>query len=299
MIHRAAHLRTSAIKILLALARTTASAAPILIVIIRTSAVHAQLGTQPRLEFDVASVKENHSDRLGYDGFQISHGELTVKNVSLKVLVEAAYGVPGSRVAGGPVWVGSDRYDIAAKGAAGASQPQVWLMLRSLLADRFKVSLRKEIRELPIFSLEVGKRGTKLAKQSDADCQDVSAAPSNGPVTLPCGTVFRTWGPQGGILGGRKVSMAGIVEGLSGALERSVVDKTGLSGTYDFDLHWTPAGYHPVPGGESEGRRPVEPAEPGPSIMTAVQEQLGLTLVAGKGLVEVLVIDHAEKPAGN
>ena len=84
-------------------------------------------------------------------------------------------------------------------------------------------------------------------------------------------------------MGGRKVSMAGIVEGLSGALERPVVDKTGLIGTYDFDLHWTPDGYRPVASSESEARRSVEPAEPGPSIVTAVQEQLGLNLVAGKG----------------
>src|SRR5689334_21606090 len=96
---------------------------------------------------------------------------------------------------------------------------------------------------------------------------DASATkPPDGRVTLTCGTVFKTWGPQGGILGRRKVSMAGIVEGLSGALERPVVDKTGLSGTYDFDLHWTPDGYHPVPGGEGEGRSRVEAVEPGPSI---------------------------------
>jgi bla regulator protein BlaR1 len=297
---RAVYPLTSVRKILLVVAGATAVAAPILIGIVRIPVARAQSDAQPRLEFDVASVKENHSGRLGSDGFQISHGSLTVKNVSLKAFVEAAYGVQGSRVVGGPGWVSSDRYDIVAKGPAGASKPQVWLMLRSLLADRFKVSLRNEVRELPIYSLEMGKSGPKLSKQADADCQDVSApAPADSPVTLPCGTVFRAWGPQGGILGGRKVSISGIVDGLSGALERPVVDKTGLTGTYNFDLQWTPEGYQPGPGGEGESRRRVEPVEPGPSILTAVQEQLGLKLVAGKGPVQILVIDHAERPSGN
>jgi uncharacterized protein (TIGR03435 family) len=95
------------------------------------------------------------------------------------------------------------------------------------------------------------------------------------------------------------VSISGIVGGLSDALERPVVDKTALTGTYDFDLQWTPEGYQPRPAGEGESRRRVEPAEPGPSLFTAVQEQLGLKLVAAKGLVQIMVIDHAEKPSAN
>jgi hypothetical protein len=140
-------------------------AALILIGTGRAPAARAQSDAQPRLQFELVSVKANHSDRLGSDGFRVSHGSLSVKNVSLKMLVEAAYGVQGSRVVGGPGWVSSDRYDIVAKGAGGASTQQVWLMLRSLLADRFKVSLRSEVREFPIYSLGVGKSGPKLSRQ--------------------------------------------------------------------------------------------------------------------------------------
>jgi uncharacterized protein (TIGR03435 family) len=131
---------------------------------------HAQETTATRPEFEVSSVKENHSGRAGYDGFQVSHGSLTVRNVSLMTLIETAYETQAVRISGGPPWSNSDRYDILARGSADATKQQVWLMLRSLLASRFKLDLRINSKELPICSLEVEKGKSGLPKRSTADC---------------------------------------------------------------------------------------------------------------------------------
>jgi uncharacterized protein (TIGR03435 family) len=219
----------------------------------------------------------------------------------LKTLIESAYQVQGARIAGGPAWLGTDRYDIVARGAATASKQQVWLMLRSLLADRFKLGLRNESRELPVYSLEVAKNGPRLTSGNDSGCESASTfTPSSGPVSLlrPCGDVGMLWGPQGGYIWGQKVSISGIAEALSGFVNRPVVDRTGLTGAFDLELKWTPEGYKPF-AAESEAGRPVEATEPGPSIFTAVQEQLGLKLVSARAPVDVIVIDHAEKPDAN
>jgi uncharacterized protein (TIGR03435 family) len=247
----------------------------------------------------VASVKPNPSGRLGTDGFQIAHGTLTVRNVSLKMLIEAGYRVQSPRVEGGPAWLNADRYDVIAKGSPTASQEQVWLMLRSLLAARFKVELRRLTKELAIYSLEAGKNSSKLPKRDETDCEATSAPDSSrSGFVPPCGGVARVWGPQGGIMIGQRVPMSGLADALSGVVDRPVVDRTGLTGTFDVELRWTPEGYRFV-SGDSEQRPPAEGAEPGPSILTAVQEQLGLKLVAVKGPVEVLVIMRAEKPTEN
>jgi uncharacterized protein (TIGR03435 family) len=252
-----------------------------------------------RLAFDADTVKLNRSGRAGFDGFQILHGSLTVRNVSLKMLIEAAYSIQGARISSGPPWMSSDRYDIVAKGAVGADKQQVWLMLRSLLADRFKLRVANEPRELPLYSLEVGKNGPRIRKRDDAECE-VPPPPSasGGLVLRSCGGPAMVWGPQGGYMFGEKVAISAIGDSLSEVVDRPVVDHTNLAGAYDVDLKWTPDGYKPL-AAEGEVRRPVDSTEPGPSIFTAVQDQLGLKLVATKGSVQVLVIDHVEKPDAN
>jgi uncharacterized protein (TIGR03435 family) len=231
----------------------------------------------------------------------VRHGSLTVENVSLKTLIEAAYAVQSIRISGGPAWLGSDRFDVVARGAVTASKQQVWLMLRSLLADRFKLALRTELRQLPIYALEVGKSGPHPPGKMDRDCESApTSSPSSGPIALlrPCGEVGMLWGPQGGYLWGRRVPVSEIANALSGFVDRPVVDRTGLTVALDVELKWTPEGYKPS-GGEGEARPPVAATQPGPSIFTAVEEQLGLRLKPAKGPVEVLVIDHVEKPDEN
>ncbi|HXA50900.1 MAG TPA: TIGR03435 family protein [Candidatus Acidoferrum sp.] len=293
--HRANHHLDCSRKLLLAALGIVATAGPVAIGMIHAPLARAQVQISERREFEVASVKANRSGRAGWDGFQMSHGSLTVKNVSLRTLIAASYGVQEARIAGGPGWLNSDRYDIAAKGAAGGNEQEVWLMLRSLLAERFKLQLRNETRELPIYSLEVGKDTSKLLKRNDGGCEAASTATAS---VRPCGDLARIWGPQGGQMFGERVSISAIVDTLSGIVNRPVIDHTALTGTFDVQLKWTPEDYKPRVGERPEGR-PIDSGGPGPSIFTALQEQLGLKLTATKGPVEVLVIYHVERPSEN
>ena len=226
---------------------------------------------------------------------------MTVKNVSLKVLVEAAYGVQGSRVVGGPGWVSSDRFDIEAKGTAGASKPQVWLMLRSLLADRFKVILRNEVRELPLYSLELGKKAdrsfrswpTRIARTFQCPCRRMApllfhAEPSSG-LGDPRGVFWEAgrcpfpespmvcrepWNVPWSIRPGSPELITSTCSG------RRKVTSQGRAGK-------AKAG--------SQSRR----SSLGLPSSRRYKSSWGLRLVARKGAAQILVIDHAERPSGN
>jgi uncharacterized protein (TIGR03435 family) len=190
-------------------------------------------------------------------------GGMNAYNVPLKFLITYAYDVRDFQVSGGPGWADSERYDVSAKPESRASQEQLKLMLQTLLADRFKLVLHRETRQLPVYELIVGKGGPKLKESAEG------ASPS-----------LLTDGKS---ITASKVTMPMFIRLLSQLLGRSVLDKTGLAGNYDFKLEWTPD--------EAEGD--------GPSVFTAIQEQLGLKLDSQKGPVETLVIDHAEKPTEN
>jgi uncharacterized protein (TIGR03435 family) len=242
---------------------------------------------QTAAKFEVASVRPNKSGTRGY-GFNPQGNRLTATNVSLFALVEWAYEMEDFRVSGGPAWMKSDRFDIAAESEGTPSIAQLRLMfqrlmLQQLLADRFHLQLHRQTKELPVYELSVAKGGSKL--------KEGRCIGTPGPAN-PCGG---TSGSARGTLIGRAVSAQTIAKDLSGVLSRVVLDKTMLRGEYDFDLMWTPD--------ETFARGPGDPdapAEPnGPSIFTALQEQLGLTLKAAKGLVDVLVIDRAEIPDEN
>ena len=124
---------------------------------------HSQPAVTP--QFEVASIKPNHSGRQGFDGFNVDHGSLTVRNVSLKMLIETAYSMQAERIFGGPAWLASDRFDVIAKGRSDATKAEVWLMLRALLADRFRLTVRTEQRDLPFYALGIA-RESKLPKGS-------------------------------------------------------------------------------------------------------------------------------------
>jgi bla regulator protein blaR1 len=170
-------------------------------------------------------------------------------------------------------------------------------MLRSLLADRFRLSVHNETRELPVYALTMartdGRLGSQL-KQSTVDCQAARGAGRGGPPTgagtPPCSMRVA---PGALFLSGFPLSQ--LATALSNFVRRTVVDSTGLAGTFDVELHWTP---EQMPQGTApSGAPPLPPPDPnGPSIFTAVQEQLGLKLEASKVPQEVLVIDHVELP---
>jgi uncharacterized protein (TIGR03435 family) len=254
--------------------------------------------------FEVASIKPNRSGDLRMGIGLAPGGRFTGTNVTLRQLISTAYGTSSdSQIVGGPNWMDSDRFDINAKaqGYTGFMPPaQLGLMLRPLLAERFKLAFHRESREIPIYALVIARADGQLGPQlrrSDIDCAALIASRSNAPPqpmpplqpgqTPPCALQN-----SGGELVGRGLSITQLVEmGLSRTVDRVVIDRTVLKGAFDWTLKWTPDRMQ-----RSSGASDLAIDPNGPSIFTAVQEQLGLKLESAKGPVDVLVIDHAEQP---
>jgi len=248
--------------------------------------------------FEVASVKPNTSG----DGRVLMSpqpgGRLNLVNVPLRLMIRYAYRVQDFQVVGGPDWLSTARFDVVAKAEGGnPSQEELQLMLRSLLADRFKLVVRPDKREMPTYSLVPARADGKTAAQlrkSDANCGPATA-PSAPPAPgqLPsCGSMLGF-----GNLKARGSTMAALASTLSTFAGRIVVDRTGIAGGYDVDLNWTPDQI-PRPVGDQPVQVNGVTIDPnGPSLFTALQEQLGLKLESARGPVDVLVVERAEKPA--
>ena len=237
--------------------------------------------------FEAATVKINKSGSSG-SHTDFGHGRYSATNIALKNLMHySAYGVPEPRILGGPKWLDSERFDIEAKVDSSVvdqmrtlspeqSKLQRQAMFQQLLPDRFKLSVHWETRELPVYALVVAKNGPKL---------QVSTKPGSG--TSSGNGLFTA---EGMTL--VEISQS-LTQELATELGRVVIDKTGLAGRYDVTLKWTP---------ETNGApadNGTEDSSNGPSIFTALQEQLGLKLESTKGPVQVLVIDHIEMPSEN
>jgi uncharacterized protein (TIGR03435 family) len=250
---------------------------------------------EPEPAFEVASIKRDVSGQPGPQ-YRIFPG-FTVQRATLKDLVTMAYGIHDFQLSGGPGWINSDRYNIEAKaeGAQVFSQEYRLLQLRrlqTLLQDRFKLAVHRETRELPVYELVVAKGGAKLQPPTciPRTSVDVTVAPGKSMRDY-CG-----WGGWGiGRYEFTDGKMSDLAGGLSGMLERIAVDKTGIMGRFHLQLTYAPD--------DSVKRFPdipaPEPPADAPNIFTALQEQLGLKLESAKGPVEVLVIDHVEKPSEN
>lgn len=272
-------------------------------------AVASVLAQVPRPAFEVASVRPNKSGdgmvRLGIE----PGGRFTATNVPLRLLIRNAYQVQDFQLVDAPDWIRSERFDIVAKaeadvppGPIGGPPGPMQLMLQSLLAERFKLVLHTEQRELPIYALVLARSDGRLGSQlrpSTVDCVElIKAARGRGGPPPPLAPGERPMcgmriGP--GQLGGGAIPLDTFSGLLSQFVQRVVVDRTGLSGSFDIDLSWTP---DQLPqGGPPPGAPPLPPIDPnGPSIFTAVQEQLGLKLESTRGPVDVLVIDGVQRP---
>jgi uncharacterized protein (TIGR03435 family) len=249
--------------------------------------------------FEVASVKANVSGEIGARFGVRPGGQLQVMNNSLRNIVRNAWGLQDFQIVGGPDWFDRDRFDITAKPAVEPrTREEFAQMVQALLADRFKLRVHFETRDIPIYALiavREGATGPKL-RPSASDCAALEAAARRGGGPPPpaqgerplCGT--RTT-PGRMMAGG--VTMENFARNLSNFAGRIVQDRTGLPGVYDLDLEWLPDQL-PPPGTLPPGL-PAPPAD-APSLFTAVQEQLGLRLDSQRGPVEVLVIDSAERP---
>jgi bla regulator protein blaR1 len=232
----------------------------------------------------VASVKPNNAaDARGLSEYSPG-GRFTATAITVASLIRAAYRIQGYQLVGAPGWLATKRYDISAK-ADESPAPTQQTLLRALLKDQFKLAVHEETREMPVFALVLarndGRAGPKLTK-SDFDCDAYRATPHPAPepgLVPVCGARSNS-----GSFSGKAVPVSQLAASLGFFAGRFVVDKTGLAGGYDMDLTWTPD--------EAAGAR-----LDGPSLFTALQEQLGLKLVPERGPINVLVVDWAAEPA--
>lgn len=266
--------------------------------------------------FEVASIKPNHSADL-WTRVDAPKGGFIATSITAKELIKWAYAgislpLRDDQLSGGPSWISSERYDIDAKLDDSQVEPleklppeqrilQVRLRVQSLLADRFKLLVRDETKEIPVYALVIAKNGPKLREAKPGDTYP------NG-IKGPDGRSHPgMWWVEGGKLTGQALPMASLVMILSQScqleLGRTVLDQTGLKGKYDIALKWTPdqssAGMFMGTAGVKPGAESAPPDSSGPSLFTAIQEQLGLKLESTKGPTEAIVIDHIERPTAN
>jgi uncharacterized protein (TIGR03435 family) len=253
----------------------------------------------PKYEFETASIKPNKSGfttfRSGFtvDGFRAD-------GTQVRWLIQQAYGVSDFFLSGIPDWLNAEHYDVEAKMDASVADslskltpPQLKLaqqqMLQTLLAERFNLKIHRETKDEPVYFLIVGKNGPKLQDAKTDDTRGVLNAdgtPARSRMQLGPGSKTYAW----------STSMKTLADFLTRFLSRPVLDKTGLTGSYDFTLDWMPDA---PPASSPDAVNAVTlPATPSASLFSAVQP-LGLKLEHGKAPVEIIVIDHVERPSGN
>ena len=218
--------------------------------------------------FETTSVKPNRSMHNGISN-RFSPGSARWTNVSLDALIEDLYRIKDYQLEGAPGWIKSDRWDIEGKAASPASTPEMYVMMKALLADRFQLRFHYETKQRPVYHLTVAKGGPKL----------VTAHPQDEN---------HRWGttPGRGSLTMNGTTMQNFAYWLSVQFNQAILEETGLTGNYDLKIEW-----------KDDADTTDDPTRP--SIFTAVKDRLGLDLRAGKGPVEVFVIDHVERATAN
>jgi uncharacterized protein (TIGR03435 family) len=292
---------------------------------LRFGALHAMQGPAPSPpssdvspdvpRYDVATIKPSPSSSDGREMMMFSSDGVSISGVPLQMIVREAFHVEEDRIVGAPGWVKTNRYDIQAKVAPEDApkleklkRDQRQSMLLPLLVERFNLKYHHETRELPSYALVVAKGGPKLKPSAVPDAPPnpkppdagASPRPGDGPGNNPPRRMMRLMG-RGHLEaeGGNTEILARV---LSQQLGRTVVDKTGLTGLYDYTLQWTPDDAPPSGPGGGDGGPPHNEGgtdAAGPSLFTAVQEQLGLKLQSEKGQADVIVIDHIDLPSEN
>lgn len=297
-----------------------------LLCIIGTLVVSAQ-----NLSFDVASVKLNQSDDPPRSNFPLGPGNVyapnggffSASNYPLVTYISFAYKITGNQAQyitpQLPAWALQDRYDIQARAVGDPTKDEMRLMMRALLADRFKLALHTETREIPVYALELvkpGQTGPKLVPHpADAPCSSTATTAqvsSPGPVEatadgfpILCGGLFgMPAAPFRRRQSARNVTIGLLANALTqyGNLDRPVVDRTGLTGMFDLSLEWDPAVDMPPPAAGASGVLVLPAAHDGPdgpAFREALKVQLGLKLVSEKGQLEVTKIDRVERPTAN
>jgi uncharacterized protein (TIGR03435 family) len=294
---------TSSKKLVLAAIGLTAVAGPFMFGIVSTPEVRAQQGAEvPLPSFEAASIKPNHSGTPNHLFGRPSPDRFTTTNIRAKDMIRFAYNLKPFQISGGPGWIDSVGYDVDAK-IDDSLVPelqklprdqqlvQIRLMLRSLLADRFKLKISHDAKDLPIYALVVAKGGPKLAPTTFSPPDpNPSGAQQNGPhLMLSRGKISAVAQPLSGL-----ADLLALVPDLG---DRLVVDQTGIEGNYDFELEFTQEIV--IRKGPQAMDNAPSPDPSLPSIFTALEDQLGLRLESTKGPVETYVIEHIEEPSPN
>jgi bla regulator protein BlaR1 len=302
-------------KLLLSAAGLLAVVVPIFFGLVNATPIRAQTQSEtaaagaPDLEshgFESASIKPHKSSgAVEMSRVSFTPYGFTATNVTLQTLIRDVYRVQASQIVGPPDLLNSDKYDIDARMEKSVSDelrkldpmqslPERQRMLQALLADRFKLTVHHETKELPVYALIIAENGAKLQQAKPGDTY---ANGIKGPNGHPGGPGNVRMGR--GTLTGQALSMADFVRALSDQLGRPVLDKTGLTGRYDLNLQWTPDDSQ-VPMFKATGTPSAsQSAASGSSLFTTMQDQLGLKLESQDSPVEILVIDHVEKPSEN
>jgi uncharacterized protein (TIGR03435 family) len=271
------------------------------------SPFHAQSPSQgtaaspPDYKFEVASIKPTKSTALVVGGSAPDDGYIRT-NIPLIEFIREAYGLlpepeeDDGRISGAPNWLEKEKYDIEARMDSSVADALKKLsppdrriarqhMLQALLADRFNLIIHREYKDVPVYMLVVAKNGSKLHEAKPGDTYANGIKSPDGTLGGPGRLIFGVVRGQGQVTG-QGVTLARFVVALTDELGRPVLDKTGLTGIYDIALKWNQDDDSHQESG-------------GPSLFTAIQEQLGLKVESGKGPIEIIVIDHIERPSGN
>ena len=281
------------------------------IVALMTSAIAQTTAPSAATEFEVASIKPNNSDTLPplnavsltmlrLAATYARNGRYTKQGIgatTLSILIQAVYNVRDFQIFGAPEWAGSDRYDVDARAPEDTTFEQMRPMLQSLLADRFKLTLGRETRQLPVYELVPARNGLTITPMKEGSCIPKEQAKLFGP--LMCGGIRRqivSLSPE------RKdaieavgVPMPTLIDFLTDEAGRVVLDKTGFTELFNFRLEFASN----LAAGFLNGDTPAASGPSGISIFTAVEEQLGLRLRSTTGPVEVLVINRVERASPN
>jgi uncharacterized protein (TIGR03435 family) len=291
----------------LAVIEMAALAVPVVIGMLNAPSAGAQL--QPvaaRPEFEVATVKANNSQTDSSNISGVTPGRFTASNTPLRFIILYGYQLLDHQLIGAPDWTASTGFDIAATYPAGQrpTDREVRSMVQNLLGDRFRLTAHREQREGPMYALIFARKDGRLGpriRRSDVDCEKWIAdkrpqVGTGGPSAVAPGGMR----PACMMVATRRYltrgtrTMEQLAVTLQSMVGRPVVDRTGLTGAFDVDLQWTPERDADAAAGGN-----TSTANDGPSIFTAVQEQLGLKLESQRGQFDALVIDHVERPTAN
>lgn len=243
------------------------------LLLVGTLLLRPALAQQP--SFTVATIRpSSQAVPFEHDGSTDVAGDtLRMRDVTVHTCIKWAYGVQDSQIAG-PAWLESEHFDITAKTEGAADEDQMKQMLRALLTERFGLTFHREPREMKAMVLTVANGGAKVKPAAAPDARPYRQNSANGTVA-------------------KSMPIQEFADFISGPLQMPVVDQTALTGKYDFSLDFTP--YLPDPTKNMDGTKPDTTA----ILKAALQDELGLKMEARKTQVEVLVIDHVEKPSAN